>query len=199
MDNNVIVRIAISGSAGTGKTTLCHQIEDKFNIPVVSEGAREYLIENNLTLDEAKKDLKKFQYSILNNKVKKIDELIGKNLSFICDRSPIDNAVYAMLGSKKEDDFWVDKYNNECVEQLSKFTHIVTLPWDNFKIEEDGIRHTNKWTEFLVNNTIFNMVYSYQQLYNYIHIKLTKDDNYFDRLSSIIDNYIKIKTKCYYK
>ena len=88
------MRITISGSAGTGKTTLGKELSLKLNVPLIEEGVREYLEEKNITnfRSMSPRDTMDMQWEILNRKIEKENKLNN----FVADRCVADNVAYTV-------------------------------------------------------------------------------------------------------
>ena len=86
-----IKRIALSGSGGTGKTTLAKAATEILGWPQVNEGVRDYLDSKGIKhlRELSPKDTFEMQLHILSIKVAKENQLHR----FIADRCTVDNAA----------------------------------------------------------------------------------------------------------
>ena len=141
------MKIALTGSNSTGKTTLAKQLlEDSFISPLIKKyiptDARALLDEmgcHNIDI-MSQNQLRKFQISYFNKK-KKLEN--GED-NYITDRSFIDIAAY-----------WAqrDAYNTSketqnhliipCKEEARKYDIHIYLPFGLIKFESDGYRSEN--------------------------------------------------------
>lgn len=142
--------IAISGSQGSGKSTVLRELKMKGYAVIGRKTARSILEEWNLTLDvvNADSDLKKaFQEELVRRKV--TDELEASLSSDIIftERTYSDLFTYALIsfGQYNKYDTWLDDYFNKCREHCKSYNYVFfiqSLFSDN--IEEDGVRSINK-------------------------------------------------------
>ena len=189
------IRIAISGSAGIGKSTVCKQVSEHYNIPLIDKGAKYYLknkTDQGLAFLE-KNELQQFQETLVQYKIEEYEKC--KNNSFISDRSLVDNLVYAMIHSNHNDNKWMDEYYNTCMNNLKYYTHVFQLGWNKFEIVEDGIRRKNKYHQFVVDSSIRRLNLLGENIHEYIYIDIgdRNPENYFKIIKKSIDNYLLIR------
>lgn len=149
---NKQIVVAISGSQGTGKSTLINEISKRRSVDhiVSRKTSRSLLNEWNVTLNEVNSNpllAMKFQDAILDRKLQddfSCDE--EKYRIVLTERTPVDLFVYTLinLGKYNEYDQWLDAYYNKCVDAVRHYDYIFCLPNNKFKIEEDGIRGLNR-------------------------------------------------------
>ena len=111
------MKIAISGTDSTGKTSLAEAVSTKYNISIIPECAREIADEmgiNNLRTMPAELAYK-FQTRVLDEKIR-LELGLEK---FIADRSTVDNAAYYLRWCSREIDDERNKiYISRCIKQL---------------------------------------------------------------------------------
>ena len=133
------MRVALSGSAGIGKTTLARQLAEYYRVPLIAEGVREYLREKGLTLQEARAlSLYDFQTAIW----QRHSYLTQTHSDFIADRSFVDFLVYASYHISPEAN-WLPEYINDVASHAFDYDLIIILPFGNFPLVSDGTRETN--------------------------------------------------------
>lgn len=141
MSNIGLKRIALSGSASVGKTTFANDFSIKYEYPIIIEGVREWLRDNNIDnfLEMSDEDKYRMQHEILESKIK-----TEKSLDFfIADRSTIDNAIY-MLNNKIITDIELDEYIYKCVDHArNTYDVIIFFPPNLIPFEDDGVRYPN--------------------------------------------------------
>ncbi len=153
------MRIALTGSGGTGKTTLLQELNKHLNLPVIGEGIRPWLKEHNFSdfKEMGLDDVRDMQQDVMFGKMKEEQSLS----SFISDRTTIDNACYALywLGQRKEYSKWYDWYHKKAVDHFKNTYDVVfILPHGVIELENDGVRSSNKWYQFILQQMMENMV-----------------------------------------
>lgn len=135
------MRIAFSGSGGTGKTTLLEKVNEQLKLTVVREGVRKYMAENGIThlRELGASGTKEMQEWILTNKYGTESNM----KSFISDRTSVDNAVYAMRWCDRDDELatWLSEYVMKCMEHAqNNYDLIFVLPHGVIPLEDDSVR-----------------------------------------------------------
>ena len=143
------MRIAISGTACQGKTTLIKDFLrewDMYSTP--AKTYRDYLSENNLT--HSKETTKDTQWDILNFMVDTLQQY-SKGDKVIFDRCPLDNMVYSLWAYEKSINDIDDEFIKKCIpvvrESLRFLDVIFFVPITKaapVAIEEDEMRETDK-------------------------------------------------------
>lgn len=93
------MKIYIIGAHGSGKTTLCRYVSEKYKIPMLTESARAILSEKELNIDSLRCNLDvsdDYQTSVFNRQL----EEEGKASHFVSDRSLIDCLAYTAQHSR---------------------------------------------------------------------------------------------------
>lgn len=110
------MRIAITGTHGTGKTTLAQALVDKTGLPLISEQAR--IVAQEMEFKECAPFLhnpahaRKFQWGVLERQI--AQQTKHKN-GFIADRSTLDSIAYWLLYMGDD-----PKYKNETNRYIFK-------------------------------------------------------------------------------
>lgn len=135
------MKIGFSGTAGTGKTTLVEGLHKVTKFPVIKEGVREYLEENNIPSlrDLNVQETFKFQKYLLDFKKKQESNYVD----FIADRTTADNMAYCLRWCSREEslEHQIKKYVQECIDWLNKTYDIIFfLPWGKIPYSSDGVR-----------------------------------------------------------
>ena len=149
------MKIAFSGSGGTGKTTLLKELNKTMHYPVINEGVREWLRLHKFNdfKEMNTNDIKQMQLDVLNKKI----QLENFYKRFIVDRTTIDNFCYALrwIGSESsEHNDFMSNYFKRCMEHVKTYDLIFICPWNAFKIEDDGIRSNKKWYQYMIQSLI---------------------------------------------
>ena len=142
------MRIAISGTACQGKTTLIKDFLGqwtKYTSP--TKTYRDIIKENNL--DHSSKTNKKTQWDILNFMIEEQQKYRSSH-NVIFDRCPLDNLVYSIWASEQSDSDIDEEFVKKCIPLVREsfrnldiifftpITKVAPVP-----IEEDELRDTN--------------------------------------------------------
>lgn len=187
------MKILLSGPSGCGKTFLCEKYSDFFNISFLKVDTldifKKYKINSQLDIIELgikNPDLTQIIYQEL------IDlrlSLINSNLSFISDRSPLDNIIYYLLQhsyfNKNADSFIEDNF--EKIKTALSTTCNIILPSNQKFLVENGVRLTNVSFNNLYKNVL--LIYANkicEKNYKYLEYF---PDNITSRIN-ILNNYL---------
>lgn len=140
------MRLAISGTAAQGKTTLLNAFLDNWKMyetPKLSY--RSLLPEDSHSMQTTKET----QWNILNHMIDQMEKYTAKD-HIIFDRCPLDNLVYTMWAFHKEvgdiDELFVEKCIPIVRESMKLLDIIFIIPITNVAqsdIEDDGVRETD--------------------------------------------------------
>lgn len=137
-------RIALSGSAGTGKSTLGRRLADELSVPYIEEGMRKRL--------EAGLDLHRLDRSAL---LALIEELWREQHAaeerardgFVADRSSYDFAAFWLHYSLHLGHADSGARFREWCSYGARYDRVILLPWGVLPIEADGVRSSDRWTQ----------------------------------------------------
>ena len=154
--------IAISGSQGSGKSTVVREFAKRGYSVIQRKTSRSILDEWGVTLNEANtnRDLTiRFQEEI--TKRKHNDEAmpsISHTLTFT-ERTHADVFAYALdaLGKENEYSEWLDQYYNTCLKNCQVYDKVYYLRAGLFQVEHDGTRGSNKHYSRMIDNSMLNI------------------------------------------
>jgi len=141
--------IAISGSQGTGKSTLISALQQQYNCNVVErKTARSILSDWNTSLDEVYQTpstICKFQDELLCRKFADEADARASNNIWITERSFVDLLAYstANIGRLNKYSDWLERYYQQCTTNQQYYDYVVYLKGGSFTIKSDGVRPHN--------------------------------------------------------
>lgn len=139
-------RIAVSGSAGVGKTTLAVRLAKIYDVPLVAELMRP-LIESGIDLHDLTPT--GFQALLLEHyeiAVASMQRAVESHGGFISDRSPADFAAFWLhygFGEDADTEAFFERTARDC--ELVDFS--IMLPWGAIPLVDDGVRLTDRWRQ----------------------------------------------------
>jgi len=149
------MKIALAGSAGTGRTTIAKKVAlsiDHFPLTNLaksilrSEGFRfgtEETVEEFLATKER-------QIYLYQSKKEKENELEN----FVTDRSWLDLAAYCIYGMQNNSDFDISAFISDCKAEIDKYDIIIHIPWGRQPLQPNGTRTINPWFQFMIDSII---------------------------------------------
>lgn len=137
-------RIAFSGSAGTGKTTLARAVAEHMNVPYIEEGFRRRVDEGLLMyqLDDAqRRDLMREMWA----EQRALER--AATGGFVSDRSSADFAAFWLHYGLVDAEAETERFLAEMQSDAAKVERVVLCPWGVLPLESDGVRSTNRWLQ----------------------------------------------------
>lgn len=137
-------RIALSGSAGTGKSTLGRALAEHYGVPYIEERMR-LRLENGFRLgDLSPADWRELMHELWAEHA--AEEARCTN-GFVADRSSLDFLAfwlhYGLYGEEPETDAFVAAMR----EHAAGYDRILLFPWGVLPLESDGVRATNPYVQ----------------------------------------------------
>lgn len=140
-------RIALSGSAGTGKSTLGRRLAARWDVPYLDEGMRRRL-EAGLDLHALTPE----QWRALNVELREEQaameaEAVARHGGFVADRSAIDFAAFWLIYGFYEFEEETERVMEAARSAAAGYDAVVLLPWGVLPLQRDGVRSTNRWRQ----------------------------------------------------
>ena len=140
---------AISGSQGSGKTTVINELKER-GFPVVErKTSRSIMDEWGVTLSEINNDRPltvKFQDEIIERKFNDEKEAVrSPSEIWFTERTYADFFTYALIAIGKDNEYsdWLNSYYEKCKEYQTTFKHNFYLEGGLIDLEHDGVRGSN--------------------------------------------------------
>ena len=141
------IRLALSGSAGTGKTTLGQSLAEHWGVPFIPEGMRAR-IEAGLQLHQLSRvELKELVLELWDERCRREDEALATVGGFVADRSPIDYLVFWLHYGFTNDEEGTQLLMDQVRQRSRGYDRIVVLPWGVLPLCSDGVRSSNPWLQ----------------------------------------------------
>jgi hypothetical protein len=152
------MKIALAGSAGTGRTTIARKVAEVVNHPALTNLAKPILKDYGfqygmgLTVEQFLCTPER-QNMLFENK----SVMESHYDDFVTDRSWIDLASYAIQGMHEDENFDITSYVKNCQKEALKYDAIVHIPWGRQPLVPDGTRTTNPWFQLIIDSIIFRL------------------------------------------
>lgn len=145
------LRIAFSGSAGTGKTTLARRLAGELGLPYLPEGMRAYLESGGADLHALGRD--GLRALVLRLWDEQRDAEARATAGFVADRSAYDFAAFWIYYGYAADDADTARLFAETCAP-GRYDAVWLMPWGAFPVEADGVRSSNRWVQLHVHTLI---------------------------------------------
>jgi hypothetical protein len=153
--------VSISGSQGSGKSTILNELRRAGYKTIDRKSSRSILADWDVTLQQVNNDHDltiKFQDEIINRKYQ--DEL-GATISsglYFTERTYADLFTYALVTLGKENEYadWLDQYYISCMELQQSYDMVYYLRAGHFTPEHDGVRGSSAHYSRMVDLTMLD-------------------------------------------
>ena len=162
------MRIAISGTANTGKTTLLKNFINNWpQYTTLDKTYRDIIKDQNLS--HSSDTTVETQWAILNFMIDQLQSL-DKKSKIVLDRCPLDNLAYTLWAYEKEVEGFDKPYVDKCItlvkESMRHLDVILLLKHDDaIPIVDDGVRDTDITFIKEVDNIFTALFAQYEQNY----------------------------------
>jgi broad specificity phosphatase PhoE/nicotinamide riboside kinase len=151
-------RIALSGSAGTGKTTLGRRLARELGVPFLEEGMRTRLERGFDVHGMRAGDWQRLVAELWNEQREREDAETG---GFVADRSSLDYAAFWLHYGLHEADGPTEEFLASRFEDARRYDRIFLFPWGALPLVDDGVRSTNRWTQLRFQSVLEGLVERY--------------------------------------
>ncbi len=140
-------RVALSGSAGVGKSTLGAALAKDLDLPFIPEGMRSRL-EGGLMLHRlTREELRALVHTLWEEQLELEERAIRSHGGFVSDRGAMDYASFYLHYGFIGPEDGTASFLNACIAHARSYTRTVVLPWGALPLVEDGIRSPNPWMQ----------------------------------------------------
>ncbi len=149
-------RIAISGSAGVGKTTLARALALELGVPYLPEGMREYLESGAPDLHAL--GLDGTRSLVIRLWQERQEQEAAASRGFVADRSSYDFAAFWLFYRFAEPGDPDTEAFLSSAMQSSRYDMVAIVPFGVLPFVEDGVRSANRWVQLHAHLLIEGMV-----------------------------------------
>lgn len=147
-------RIALSGSAGVGKSTLGAALAARLGVPFLPEGMRAR-IEGGLRLHELDHDqLQALIETLWEEQAAAEAEAIAQAGGYVADRSSIDYAAFYLHYGFTTDQDRIARFFARLTAHAQGYDAVLLLPYGALPLVEDGVRSTNPYIQLRFQVTV---------------------------------------------
>lgn len=145
MDNSIdTLRLGITGSAGSGKTTLAGHLARRLNLPVLPEAMRA-MLESGFDFHSLSRDQHR---DLLRRQADDLARDLARTPGgLVSDRTPLDFVAFWLSnGFGVEDPAGTEALIERAVMAMADYSLVVVLPWGR-PVAADGVRSPNLWLQ----------------------------------------------------
>lgn len=149
-------RIAICGSAGTGKSTLARRLAAELGVPFIGEGMREYLERTHVDLHSLGWD--GLQSLVLTLWEERKAAEAACQAGFVADRASYDFAAFWLYYRFAQPGELTERYFAETLAP-GRYDRILLLPWGRIPLLSDGVRSSDPYVQLHLQTLIEGMLH----------------------------------------
>ena len=153
------LRVAMCGSAGTGKTRLAKALATKLGLPYIPEGMRERL---EAGLDIQSLDHGAFRRLVVSmwaEQCAREDAAVAELGGFVADRSPWDHAAFWLQYGVSDEVGDLEPLFAQARARSEALDRLVVLPWGSIPLVADGVRSPSRWRQRAFQATVEGLVH----------------------------------------
>jgi nicotinamide riboside kinase len=137
--------LALTGSAGVGKTSLGHRLAAELGVPFIPEGMRTR-IEAGLDLHTLSREQHRtLLEELFEEMLAATRDAVTTRGGFVADRCSIDCAAFWLYYGFGNDAEATAEVFETAAAALELYGLVVVLPWDGIPLAADGVRSANRW------------------------------------------------------
>lgn len=188
--------ISISGSQGSGKSTILNELKTKGYNVIERKTSRSILTDWNVSLEEVNTNPEltiKFQEEILKRKYADDSSAAFSSETWFTERTFIDLLVYATISLGKENHHaeWLDEYCQKCLRYAKEMYHYnFYIGAGQFKVQSDGVRGYSEFYSKLVDYSMFSF---YKENIDSSKLTVINIQDINDRVSMVIKRLLELK------
>jgi broad specificity phosphatase PhoE/nicotinamide riboside kinase len=148
------LRLALSGSAGVGKSTLGQAVAEALGVEYIPEGMRNRLEKGLNIRGLSHSEMQALVEELWVEQTEKEDELIAAGRGFVADRSPIDFLAFWMNYGFVHDAAASSVFFKKVENRIALFDRIVLLPFGLLPLQDDSVRSINPWIQRRFQSTV---------------------------------------------
>jgi nicotinamide riboside kinase len=137
-------RVALSGSAGTGKTTLGRALAERLGVPFLEEGMRRRIAGGLVLHDLSRAELRALVLELWREQRTLEERAPG---GFVADRSSLDYAAFWLHYGLSDGDRESEGVVLELAHAARTYGRILLLPWGVLPLVHDGVRSTDRFVQ----------------------------------------------------
>lgn len=154
--------VAVSGSQGSGKSTIISKIQELGYETIERKTSRSILSDWGVTLQEVNNDAEltlRFQEEISKRKFEDESMAAISDRLVFTERTHADLFTYALvsLGKDNEHSDWLNKYYKQCMRYNQSYAAVFYLRAGHFNIVHDGTRGSNVHYSRMVDLTMLDI------------------------------------------
>ena len=137
------MKVYICGAHSSGKSTIARYISEKYNLPIITEVARQILSEKELNIDSLRSNLEivdSYQKEIFYRQL----EEEKKYINFVSDRS-FDCLAYAAQHSRVLNELIFSDLMKNYLNELRNDSYIFFVRPSKATMKADGVRESLTW------------------------------------------------------
>lgn len=140
-------RLAITGSAGVGKTTLGKRLAETLAVPFLEEGMRGR-IEAGLDMHTLDRDGRRaLLLELFEQTLSAIGAAVNAGDGFVSDCCSVDFAAFWLYYGFGFDEDATQRVFSRAESALAGYDLIIVLPWGAIPLLADGVRSANPWIQ----------------------------------------------------
>ena len=141
------LQVALSGSAGVGKSTLGAALAKDLDLPFIPEGMRKRLEAGLMLHRLSREELRALVHSLWEEQQELEAAAMKGHGGFVSDRGAMDYASFYLHYGFTGPQDGTAAFLQACIDHARRYTRTVVLPWGSLPLVEDGIRSPNPWMQ----------------------------------------------------